>query len=276
MTTATLDETDYIIGTTDAEIDRLGFQHGLWREAALAAWRKAGIKPGMTVMDVGCGPGFASFDLARLVGPSGRVIAVDQSPKFLRALEAGAKHRGLANIETVESGLADYDWPTAQCDAIWSRWCLCFLPEPEQTLTGIDKALKPGGLFVTQEYVDYRSFQFAPSTPIFERFREAVQESWDKYDGDPCVAMKFPAAFARLNWDIEDMMPIMHAARPGDVMWDWPITWLSQAPDRLIELGFFTEAEAAEFRAYIEVRKTDPNTLLMTPMVLEMRARKPE
>lgn len=275
MTAATLDDDDYIIGTNDVEIRRLGHQHSLWREAALAAWRRAGIKPGMTVLDVGCGPGYASFDLAQLVGPEGKVIAVDQSPVFLEALRSGAKHRGLENIETIESDLAKFEWPDNVCDAIWSRWCLCFVPDVDGALKGIDKALKPGGIFVSQEYVDYSSFNINPCEPIFEAFRDAVEASWRQYDGDPNVATRFPAAFAKLGWSIEAMLPIMHAARPGDVMWNWPVTWLEQAPDRMVELGFLTREQANEFGEFVTARKADPNTLLMTPMVLESIAHKP-
>ncbi|MCR9267871.1 MAG: class I SAM-dependent methyltransferase, partial [Alphaproteobacteria bacterium] len=85
MAQARLDDDDYIIGTDDIEVQRLGQQHAIWQETALAAWRRAGIRPGMTVMDVGAGPGYASFDLARMVGPQGRVIAIDQSAHFLAA-----------------------------------------------------------------------------------------------------------------------------------------------------------------------------------------------
>ena len=133
MSDARLEDDDYIIGTDAVEIARLGQQHAIWRETALAGWRRAGLRPGMTVMDVGAGPGYAAFDLARLVGPQGRVIAVDQAPAFLAALRDGARQRGLSNIETIESDLADVDWPEAVCDAVWSRWCLSCSPE------------KPGG-----------------------------------------------------------------------------------------------------------------------------------
>ena len=58
------DENDYILGTHDAEIARLRLQHGVWREQVLDCWRRAGIGPGHTVVDIGCGPGFASVALA--------------------------------------------------------------------------------------------------------------------------------------------------------------------------------------------------------------------
>src|SRR4029077_1636950 len=59
-------ELEYVLGTADAEIRRLGMQHAVWRSDATHAWRVAGFRPGSTIIDVGCGPGFAALDLAEL------------------------------------------------------------------------------------------------------------------------------------------------------------------------------------------------------------------
>lgn len=79
----THDEREYVLGTNDEELTRLGFQHRVWGEHAFALWNRAGFAPGQTILDAGCGPGFATLDLARLVGPRGRIIAVDHSARFL-------------------------------------------------------------------------------------------------------------------------------------------------------------------------------------------------
>lgn len=86
---------DYVLGTEADEIERLGLQHRVWRERVLDAWRRAGIGRGQTVIDVGAGPGWASADLAEIVGPEGRVIALERSESFLAAL----RRRGLSNVE---------------------------------------------------------------------------------------------------------------------------------------------------------------------------------
>src|SRR5215475_13462482 len=93
---------DYILGTHDEEISRLALQHRVWRPRALDAWQRAGFTVGQTLLDLGCGPGSAALDLAEIVGPSGSVIAVDRSRRFLDALEAGRTRRGLGNIQALE------------------------------------------------------------------------------------------------------------------------------------------------------------------------------
>ena len=106
-------ERDYVLGTHDEEIARLGLQHRLWRPRALEAWRRAGFTAGQTILDVGCGPGYASLDLAEIVGRSGRVLAVDRSRRFLDALEAVRRERGLDQIETHEQDLDAGELPPA-------------------------------------------------------------------------------------------------------------------------------------------------------------------
>ncbi|WP_291843961.1 methyltransferase domain-containing protein [Maricaulis sp.] len=276
MSTAALEPEDYIIGTNDAEVRRLGEQHAIWRESALSCWRRAGLKPGMTVLDLGCGPGYASFDLARLVGPQGQVIAVDQSTHFLAALEAGAGQRGLSNIRTLQADVTSMDWTQLGCDAVWTRWCLSFVPGADGVLAGLDQALQPGGVVMMQEYVDYRSFRIEPAEPVFERFIAAVRDSWVHFGGDPEIGRRLPAMGEALGWSVQALTPIIHAARPGDVLWTWPKAWLQEAPDRLVALGFLTADEATDFRQFLARRDADPASLLMTPMVMEMIARKPQ
>src|SRR5262245_18058264 len=77
--TRAMDEQEYVLGTNRDELVRLGLQHQLWARYAADAWERAGFGPGKKLLDVGCGPGYASLDLAALVGTRGHVHAIDIS-----------------------------------------------------------------------------------------------------------------------------------------------------------------------------------------------------
>ena len=159
-----MSDRDYVLGTHDAEIERLGLQHRVWRPRALAAWQRAGIAAGQTVIDLGAGPGYAALDLAEIVGSRGRVIAVERSRRFLDALESMARGRGLANITTVAADAVDAPFGEAVADASWCRWVLSFVREPKAVVAHLARALKPGGVAVFQEYLDYSSWRLAPQS----------------------------------------------------------------------------------------------------------------
>src|SRR5947207_3564693 len=141
------EERAYIIGTHDAEIARLGLQHRVWRANVLEFWQLGGITAGQTVIDAGAGPGYAAADLAGIVGPSGRVIAIERSRRFLDALEA----KQLDIVETVEFDLVEYDWPAGIADRIWCRWVLAFVSDPARVVAGMARALKPGAAILFHE-----------------------------------------------------------------------------------------------------------------------------
>src|SRR5215470_6160342 len=93
---------DYILGTHDEELARLGLQHRVWRQVALDCWQRAGITVGKLVLDIGAGPGYAAIDLAEIVGPAGEVVAVERSQNFIRAMETTCRARSLANVKIHE------------------------------------------------------------------------------------------------------------------------------------------------------------------------------
>ena len=155
-------ERDYVLGTHDDEIARLGVQHRVWRPKMLGAWRRAGFGAGMTIADIGCGPGYAALDLAEIVGPSGRVIAVERSRRFLDTLESEARPPGVANIDTHERDLDADGLPVVTVDGTWCRWVAAFLTHPRDLIVGIHRIVRPGGAVVFHEYLDYAAWRLLP------------------------------------------------------------------------------------------------------------------
>jgi len=116
-----MSDSDYILGTHDEELERLGLQHNVWSAYAHEAWARAGFAQGQTIADIGCGPGFASIDLAQIVGPTGSVIAMDRSEHFLASLNKRARQSGLTNINTVSCDFNIDPIPDTPLDNAWAR-----------------------------------------------------------------------------------------------------------------------------------------------------------
>lgn len=267
-------EKAYILGTHDAELVRLGLQHRIWRPHATAAWRRAGFTLGQTLLDVGCGPGYAALDLAQIVGPTGRVVAIDRSRRYLDALEASARALSLTHLDTHELDLDEHPLPDVRADGAWSRWVYAFLRRPEALLEQVIARVRPGGVLVMHEYVDYRAWRVSPRQPAFERFVEHVIASWRDHGGEPDVGMDLPRWLVARGCDIVEARSISDVARPGDALWPWPDAFVEVGLARLVELGRVPADEAAEVRAAWAATASTPGGFVITPTVIEVIARR--
>jgi len=265
-------EHEYVLGTDDQELVRLEFQHRAWSEQAFAIWERAGFAPGQTVLDVGCGPGYASFDLARLVGPQGRVIAVDASARFIEHLKSQQRVRDVTNVDARVCDVQRLDLPESSIDAAYARWVLCFVPNPEAVVAGVAAALRPGGVFAVQDYFNYRAIRLAPAGPALEGVVRAVEQSWRLSGGDPDVAGRLPAMMARCGLSAREIRPILRVARPGSALWNWPTTFFRNFVPKLVEMGLLSAAEQAAFEAEWSAASADPHAFFCTPPVYDMVA----
>lgn len=267
-------ELDYILGTHDAEIDRLGLQHRVWRPKMLDAWLRAGIKSGHNIIDIGCGPGFAAVDLAEIVGPSGRVIGAERSARFLEHLRQTCALRSLTNVETCELDLDVTPLSYSDIDAVWCRWALSFVTQPARIVADISSSLKTGGKAIFHEYVDYGTWRLGPPDPAFGAFVNAVMHSWRASGGEPDIALQLPQMLNASGMEVTHMRPLIDAVTPSNFIWEWPEAFAKTNLDRLQDLGFITAQLAQATLAAFENAKWAKGSFMMTPCVLEVIARK--
>ncbi|HWO56980.1 MAG TPA: methyltransferase domain-containing protein [bacterium] len=267
-------ERDYILGTHDEEIVRLGIQHRVWRPRALDAWRRAGFTVGQTILDIGCGPGYASIDLAGIVGDGGRVLSLDRSRRFLDTLETAATGYGLGNIRTVETDLEDGRLPETAADGAWCRWVFAFLKQPRRLLEAIAPSLRHGGVLVIHEYFDYSTWRTTPRCPEIEEFVAEVMTNWRSDGGEPDIGLQLPLWLPECGFEIVEMRPIIDIVPPGNFIWQWPKSFVRIGPQRLVSLGLMTAERAHQIgEAFERVEKT-PHALMITPAVMELIARR--
>ncbi len=267
-------ERDYVLGTHDDEIYRLGFQHRVWRPRALDAWARARIGDGCKVIDFGAGPGFATMDLAEMVGPQGAVYALERSRRFLDTLEAQAKARGFTQVQPFEVDVVADPLPVSGVDAAWGRWIFAFLPKAKDALKKLVDAVRPGGALVLHEYIDYQTWKLAPTAPNFERFVQEVSDNWRASGGEPDIARDLPAWLTEMGVKIESLRPYVDVVSKDDNVWRWPIGFFDIHIDRLLELNRITPQMAKDMRDEFARVSQQPGTLMVTPLVLEIIARK--
>lgn len=263
---------EYVLGTQDAELRRLGFQHRLWSRQAAQAWEAAQFRPGQRLLDIGCGPGFATTELAQLVGPDGAVVGVDASERFINYLRARAAAISLPQIDARVGDVQNLDLPAGAFDGAYARWVLCFVSDPAKVVRGVAAALKPGGVFVIQDYYYYRGAAICPTRPVVRQVFEAVDQSWRRRGGDPDVGQRLPTMLVEAGFDVQRIDPIVRVARPDTALWDWPATFFANYLPVLVEMNLITPADAEEWNDHWRQRTADPASAFITPPMLNILA----
>ena len=148
--TTSLRSVNYPLGHTDAEHERLIRQAAQVAPITERFFRGAGIGPGQRVLDIGSGVGDVAMLVARLVGPTGEVVAIERDPKAITKARARVSEAGFHNVTFNESNVNEI-LDEKPFDAAVGRFILMYLPDPVATLRSISEAVRPGGVFVFQE-----------------------------------------------------------------------------------------------------------------------------
>ena len=269
-----VEPSEYILGTDRDELERLGFQHTTWVEEAYRLFAKARLGVGDRVLDLGCGPGYTTFELAQVVGPTGRVIARDQSARFMLFLRSECERRGLSQVEPSVGGVEELDLPRGSLDGAYARWLFCWLPDPLAVLRRVSDALRPGGAIALQEYLDWGSMKLMPRSEVFDRTVEACLASWRESGIQINFAERIPDLAAECGLEIEHYTPVARVGRAGSLEWRWMSSFFSSYLPRLVEPGLVTSEQVDADRAEWERRARDGRTYCTTPTMASIVLRK--
>ena len=154
----------YQLGSASAELERLALQGRALGPATRTLLRTAGVRTGMRVLDLGSGAGDVSFLAAELVGPSGEVIGIEQSPDAVVLATARARQLKVGNVHFIEGDIHE-PAPGGPFDAIVGRMILMYAPDPTAVLRTQAERLRPGGLVAPVE-TDLTTAGPRPATPL--------------------------------------------------------------------------------------------------------------
>jgi enediyne biosynthesis protein CalE5 len=130
----------------------------------------AGARPGLVVLDIATGSGEPALTAARVVGASGRVVAVDMSAGMLKIARERVDAAGLRNVELVESDAESLRLDDHSFDAVICRWGLMFMPDVDTLLKKLHRALKADGRIATAVW------STADKVPICGMARDAIRQ----------------------------------------------------------------------------------------------------
>lgn len=231
---------------------------------------RAGAQPGMRFLELGCGGGDVAFDLARMAGEEGSVVATDIDDPQLAIAQSEAAAQGLANIAFVHSDIAR-DIPEGPFDFIHARFLLTHLADPADALARIRSVLAPGGVIAIED-IDFRGHFAHPPCPALDRYVALYTETVRLRGGDANIGPRLPGLLRTAGFDAVRMRITHPAGQDGEVKLMSPITMENIAP-AVLRAGL---ASADEIKAIAEELydfARTPGTVAGMPRIFEVWGR---
>ncbi len=202
-------DTAYVLHTGDAAEARLEIVdrvHGRHTEAFLL---RAGLGSGMAVAEFGCGVGLVTERISRIVGPLGRVTALDASLDQTIAARRRLTARMVANVDYVVADAMNSGLKADTYEFVYCRFLLMHLPQPELALQEMKRVLKPGGVLAVEDG-DFSSPFSWPSCPSFEKAFRLYVAAGAVYGNDFLIGQRLYGMVSALSMDqleIETVQP---------------------------------------------------------------------
>lgn len=269
---------DYVLGESDAELDRLARQHTAWA-GPMAAWLDAlELEPGMTVVDAGCGPGAAADSLLERIGPQGTLVGLDRSADAIATFQRRCDAQGHTNVRTAvgdieDAALEPLGLELGSVDRVLARWVLTFPPDPGRLVQSFARWLRPGGQLLVIDY-DHEGVSLFPHSPGFVAVIRATRAWFESQGGDPWIAGRLPALYRAAGLELRTLEPVVQAGGPDSDVWKWAGSFFPMHAGTMVQLGFLTPDEHAAFSAEWTEREADPDARFFSPIVVGSVARK--
>ena len=226
-----------------------------WRTAANSAgYLVPLLRPGMALVDIGCGPGTITLDLAELVAP-GAVIGIDQAAAVIEVARAEAGRRGvdrsLVRFEQAAAeatGLAD-----ASADVVHAHQVLQHVADPLAVIAEMARICRPGGILAVRD-ADYAAMSWYPEDPWLDRWRSAYRQVARRNGGEPDAGRRLLSWAQAAGWvDIRPSASVWCFADDEDRAW-WGGQWAervtaSELARGMVDYGVATTDELGQMAA---------------------------
>jgi ubiquinone/menaquinone biosynthesis C-methylase UbiE len=265
--------TQYPLGTSDLELDRLAFQHEVWGGITRAFLERIGMRSGMHVLDLGSGPGYVSFDLARMVGETGVVVALDESPRWIEHLQGEITRRKTTNVRPVRARIQDLELEDGTFDVVFARWVFSFLTDPDAVAIRLARLLKPGGVLGVEDY-NHEGISVFPESAGFRAVIRATRETYARSGGNAFVSGGMARIFAAAGLELVDLKSNTMCGGPDSPAFRWADRFFPHFSGVMEKSGVLSASERALYSREWEERKQDPHALFFSPMIVDAAGRK--
>jgi SAM-dependent methyltransferase len=237
-----------------------------------ALLNRIGIHRGMQCLDVGCGTGDVTLQVARMVAPEGQTLGVDADAVIVQqARAAAARQQSSARFEAMNAEELCAD---AAYDFVHTRFLLSHLAQPEELLARLVRALRPGGTLVAVD-VDFAGHVCHPACTAFERYLELYQAVVRRRGGNPAIGPHLPGLLRAAGAEDLRLEVVQPTFCDGEGKYAAAMT-LEHIREAVVLAGFAAHAEIDALVVELEAFANDASTILSLPRVFQVWGRRPD
>ena len=235
--------------------------------------QEAGLAPGMTCLDLGCGGGDVTLQLATSVGSRGQVIGADMDEIKLDLARQLAARAGLGNVRFQQVTVQDWR-EESQYDCIYSRFLLTHLADPVHVLRQMLRAVRPGGMAVVED-IDFSGSFCHPQCTGFDAYVRLYQAAARQQGADADIGPKLYGMMLDAGWSNVKLNVVQPAFASGEGKQIALLTLVNIA-DSLLNGKLASESELQSAIDDLRRFTDDPRTLVSLPRVFQLWARRRE
>jgi ubiquinone/menaquinone biosynthesis C-methylase UbiE len=262
----------YVIDGGAAGRNRLRVLSDVFGPATRDLLSQVGIPEGAMCLDLGCGGGEVTRELAQMVGPTGAVLGVDYDAVVLDAARQETVDAGLVNVSFASHDVTSWE-PEIQFDVIYARFIFSHLVDPSAVMASLRTHMAPGGIMIVED-VDFRGHFSEPRCPALTRYTELYSQSARNRGADPWIGPKIPGHLHEAGFENIKVQLYHPVALHGGIK---QLTYITLANigvaalrDKLTTEEEFT-ATLSELAAFAD----DTSTLMGGPRTFQVWGRNP-
>jgi SAM-dependent methyltransferase len=259
--------TSYVIRGGQQGKARLHLIASALRPTTLRLLQAAGISEGMACLDVGCGGGDVTVELARLVGPDGSVVGIDMDGVKLSLAQQDAGQERLTNVAFHERDVTTLD-AEGMYDLVYARFLLTHMPDPLAVVRNMLRAAKPGGAIVVEDLDHTASFCY-PACAALDRHVVLYNEAARLRGADPEIGPKLPGLLRQAGARDIQLQVVQPTFMEGNAKRIHQVT-LENIAEAVIAGGLASAAELAAVVSELDEFVQNPHTIVSFPRIFQV------
>jgi ubiquinone/menaquinone biosynthesis C-methylase UbiE len=265
----------YALGSSAGESARLQRQADELAADSAALLDRVGLRPGQSVIDLGCGPRGILDMLAGRVSPGGRVVGLDADPAHTAMAAEFAAGRGLDGVEIMTADARSTGLAPGSFDVVHARTLLVNLPAPADVAAEMMRLARPGGWVASME-PDTEYGRCYPPHPAYDRLCEIFTVVFRRNGADPWIGRRVPELLRQAGLGDVQVEASVQMYPPGNSRRTIRPDLVRSMRPQALEMGVASVAELDELDAAARAHLQDPHTVVIAGLLFLTWGRNPD